>query len=156
MVIERADAKRMLQIWQEPKTTSDFFREHLLTENAEFWMLSEGDRCMGELYFFKNLPQKELADGKKRVYLCAFRVADTHRGKGWGSLLMRHVLERIRSLGFSEATIGAELRETYNVSIYRHFGFCTDIFCSVYDPCDIDADGFPTAGNEIQFMSLRF
>ena len=156
MRIERGFAEEMLKLWQEPKSTSDFFCRHLQSGNAEFWMLSEEKTCLGELYFFKELPQKDLADGRCRAYLCAFRVAKRHQGKGYGSKLMRHVLERIQSLGFAEATIGAELCETKNVQMYRHFGFEKDIMRDVYDPCHIDEAGFPVAGNEIQFMSLQF
>ncbi len=53
----------------------------------------------------------------------AFRVAEELRGLGFGTMLIKEVLRRVKELGFSHVTIGVEELKTANVRLYQRFGF---------------------------------
>ena len=81
---------------------------------------------------------RDFADGSTCAYLCAFRVKQEYRGRGWGSRLMTEVLTELKALGFRRVTIGVGCDEPRNQSMYRRLGFTEKIQDCHYYPCGMD------------------
>ncbi len=64
----------------------------------------------------------DIMDGHT-AYLCAFRTNEGYRGKGYFSILLRHMLDDLKRKGFTRAVLGVEPDEQKNKAIYRHWGF---------------------------------
>lgn len=148
MKIRKATEQEMLTLWgrqndNKISPTARYFSENILSENAEFWTIDNNGNLIGELYVFKNLNDKDFADGHTKVYLCAFRISREYRGRGLGSRLMRTVLAHIKDSGFSSVTIGVDKTEEANVRLYKRFGFTNKIKDCYIDPCDMDDEMKP-------------
>lgn len=143
MEIRKATEKEMLALWgyrncDALSSTARFFSKNILSGNAEFWTIDNNGELIGELYAFKNLMDKDFADGRTRAYLCAFRISESYRRKGFGSRLMEAVLAHIKGCGFSSVTIGVEETGEANIRLYKRFGSDTKIKDCFVDPCDMD------------------
>lgn len=150
MEIRKATDKEMLRLWgcqnRDPlPPTALFFAQNISSGNAEFWTLNDNGQIIGELYIFWQLDDRDFADGKSRAYLCAFRIKSEYRGKGYGSALLKEVLEYIRNKGIQTATIGVDATEEHNIKMYHKFGFTNKIKDCFEDPCDIDREIKPKA-----------
>jgi GNAT superfamily N-acetyltransferase len=152
MNITQGTVKEMLALWYK-KNTSEFFSDNIQKGNAEFWTLlgTNGD-LIGELYIFKNLNDKDFADGTTTAYLCAFRIVKNMQGNGFGTELMNFVFKRLRELGFKYATIGVEPEEKANVRLYTRMGFTEKVKTQVEDPCDVNEKFMPVKCAEYNLL----
>ena len=66
----------------------------------------------------------ELADGLSVANVNALRIIKAHEGRGHISALMRRMEQWALAHGFRRLTIGVEARETRNLAIYLHWGYC--------------------------------
>lgn len=85
MDIRTAGAAEMLALWGEnpdhPSPTARFNCENIGNHNATFYVWDRAGQIVGELYLFRSLSDPDFADGKKRAYLCAFRIRKDLRGR---------------------------------------------------------------------------
>ena len=133
----------MLSLWYKFHTT-EFFTENLKAGNAEFWTLERSGRLIGELYLFKRLPDPDFADGTSTAYLYGFYIDERMRGKGYGTMLINRVLQRLTELGFRYATIGVRPDEKANIRLYERMGFTEKVKTTHINPCDVDEHFHPT------------
>lgn len=149
MHIRTATAEEMLALWGEtPKNltpTARFFYENMTSGCATLFSWDRDGELVGELYLFRALSDPDFADGKRRGYLCAFRIREDLRGRGLGTALMEHVITRAAREGFAELTIGADFTEEANVRLYRRLGFTERVKDCVLDPCAMDENMEPEA-----------
>ncbi len=148
MRIRKASGEEMLALWGCPDAdaappTARFFYENIAEGNAVFWTLDSGAELAGELYVFYDLEDKDFADGENTAYLCAFRVKEEYRGRGYGSLMLAAALAGLKEGGFRSATIGVGSDEPQNIRLYRRFGFTAKIKDCHYDPCGMDENMRP-------------
>ena len=101
------------------------------------------------------LEDKDFADGMDTAYLCAFRVTEDHRGKGYGSMLMNTALSDLKSKNFSFANIGVGTDEEKNQKMYEHMGFNRKIKECFFDPCARDKDMKPAADDGFILLSKK-
>lgn len=147
MKIRQADENELLKLWREEEEhmspTTSFFFHQIKKKNAEFWTYDWGGQLAGELYVFKELEDKEFADGKDRVYLCAFRIIKVLRGQGYGTKLMNHVLSHLKEEGYKTVTIGVDETEEDNIRLYHRIGFLEKVKDCTIDPCGRDENMQP-------------
>lgn len=141
-IIQRG-GREMLTLWgygslDAAPPTARFFYVNIESGNALFWALEDAGAIVGELYVFRELEDRDFADGVTTAYLCAFRVREEYRGRGFGSRLMETSLADLRARGFRRATIGVGMDEEANKAMYRHMGFETEIKACYADPCAMD------------------
>lgn len=65
-----------------------------------------------------------LADNKNIANINALRIRKKHEGKGYISTLVRTIESYAAQNGYKCLTIGVEARETRNLAIYLHWGYC--------------------------------
>ena len=135
MRVKKSGGKESLE---KAPPTARFFYRNIETGNAVFWALEDAGRIAGELYVFRELEDRDFADGSTTAYLCAFRVRADCRGQGFGSALMHTALADLKSKGFRSATIGVGMDEASNRAMYRHMGFETEVKACFADPCAVD------------------
>jgi ribosomal protein S18 acetylase RimI-like enzyme len=152
MILRQGTTAEMLTLWYK-LYTSEFFSDNIEKNNAEFWTIDDNGSLIGELYIFKDLDDKDFADGYTTAYLYDFRIAGNMQGKGFGTMLMNRVFERLRELNFKYVTIGVEPEEEANVRLYSKMGFTEKIKTLCEDPCDVDENFMPSKHSE--FMLLR-
>jgi len=132
----------MLALWGETidkmRPTTAFFYESIKNKNATFWAYDKGGEVVGELYAFRSLNDKDYANNKDKVYLCAFRIAQGFRGKGYGTKLFSHVINCLKAEGIKSVTIGVEETDELNKRLYHSLGFIEKIKDCYDDPCDVD------------------
>ena len=148
MVIRKASGQEMLSLWGYPdphtaSPTAAFFFQNISDGNADFWTLDTGNELIGELYVFRDLEDKDFADGQHTAYLCAFRVKEEYRGQGLGTRLMETVLADLKANGYCRATIGVDRDDPRNRDFYRRMGFTKKVKICYYDPCGLDKNGHP-------------
>ncbi len=158
MTIRRATKEEMLLLWGYPdfdtaSPTAKYFCENISSGNAIFWTVENDNELIGELYVFKNLEDKDFADGISTAYLCAFRVREDYRGNGIGSSLLNSVLEDIKSSGFARVTIGVSPDEERNLKLYKNLGFNNIVKECFIDPCAIDENMKPKKDNGFLLLS---
>lgn len=150
MKIRKATAQEMLSLWGHKNIdlappTALFFAKNISSGNAEFWTLNDNGQIIGELYIFWELNDKDFADGKSRAYLCAFRIKSEYRKKGYGSFLLKEILEYIKKKSIQIVTIGVDETEDQNIRMYHRFGFINKIKDCFEDPCNVDDEMKPKA-----------
>ena len=64
----------------------------------------------------------------RRVYLSRLIVKREYRNRGIGGILIDHVLEKVRELGYKEATIGVDKDNLPALHLYQKKGFTTVLF----------------------------
>ncbi|MBB6444125.1 GNAT family N-acetyltransferase [Bacillus benzoevorans] len=145
MIIRQATIDEMFALWYK-FYTSDFFADNIQRGNAEFWAMEYHARLIGELYIFKELHDRDFADGATTAYLYGFRIEELMRGKGLGTMLMDRVLHRLKALNFKYVTVGVELEHEENIRLYKRMGFTETIKTVTENPCDVDENFIPTYG----------
>lgn len=148
MFIRKATADEMLNLWDyadlnNASPTARFFYNNIRTGNAEFWTTEEDAKLISELYVFRNLDDRDFANGADRAYLCAFRVEKEYRSRGIGTALINEVITNLRSEGIKTLTIGVPPDEADNVRLYRRLGFNRKIKDCFEDPCAVDENMKP-------------
>lgn len=154
MIVRQGSVTEMLSLWYK-KYTSEFMTNKINNSEAEFWTIDLNGRLIGELYVFFDLDDKEFADGKTTAYLCAFRIVEEMQGKGFGTKLMKSVLERLAQLGYSYATIGVEPEEVSNIRLYNRLGFLDKVKTLSIDPCDVDSNFMPVSCTEYVLLKMK-
>ncbi len=148
MLIRTATCDEMLALWEyadfkSASPTARFFYNNISSGNAVFWTTEDNGRLISELYVFRNLDDKDFANGADRAYLCAFRVEKECRGHGIGTALIKEVMAILKSEGIKTVTIGVAPEETDNVRLYRRLGFVNKIKDCFLDPCAMDENMNP-------------
>lgn len=157
MIVRKATAEEMLKLWgyqdaDSASPTARFFHDSIKNGNAVFWTADNEGELIGELYGFLELDDHDFADGRRKAYLCAFRVRKQYRGQGYGSQLMAEALSELKKMGFCKATIGVGSDEPANQKMYRHFGFTAKIKNCHYDPCDRDENNNPVYDGTVWWL----
>ena len=60
---------------------------------------------------------------KETVYLSAFRTIEEYQGQGYFSILVKYMLNDLKTRGYKYATLGVEPTELKNKAIYQKLGF---------------------------------
>lgn len=137
MEIFRGTSAQVLEIWNG--RFEDFVESHVSAVDSgvqECWLMRDelNGKLMGELHILWDKPEDpDYADGKDKAYLMAFRIHEEYQGKGYGTMLVNRVLDRIRERGFTKATIGADDYDPKLQPMYKKWGFTKEIKRDSFD-----------------------
>lgn len=157
MIVRQANIEEFKSLWNYSNSpTYNYFLRNLTENNIEFWTVEESKKLVGELYIFWNSEDKDEANGSIRAYLCAFRIQKEYQGKGYGTLLMNTVIQRIKDKGFKEVTIGIDNDEYEKLNImYNKFGFTKLIKKTNIDHHYIDDNNKPMIYEEAYNLKIK-
>ena len=78
---------------------------------------------LGELRVKYTDTDENFALPGRRAYLYAFRIRDGFRNRGYGTHLMKTVLDTLKDAGYSEFTVGVEDDNSVAKHMYAAQGF---------------------------------
>lgn len=110
-------------------------------ENGEtdIFGLFKGTKLIGELHAIYRCDDGQKAIPNRRVYLCAFRIHKKYQGKGYGSFLLKSVIDILAEKGYSELTVGVEDDNERAIYMYDKFGF-NELIARQYE--EYQGDGY--------------
>lgn len=129
---------RTLQTTELPILTELFnFKniDDMITENTrnienglvDIFVLFCDNRIIGELHVKYDNEDKRFAEKDKRAYLFAFRVHKDYQGNGFGSYLLKTVIDELKNNCYHELTVGVEDDNTRARYMYEKHGFIKPI-----------------------------
>lgn len=59
----------------------------------------------------------------RRAYLFAFRIRENYQNKGYGTYLLKAVLDKLKENGYYEFTVGVEDDNLRAIHMYQAMGF---------------------------------
>ncbi len=82
-----------------------------------------GTGLIGQVFIQLVCDRPELADGDERAYLYSFRVRETFRGQGLGTLIMDVVEDDLRMRGFQYVTLNVARDNPRAQQLYLRHGY---------------------------------
>lgn len=93
----------------------------------DIFALFHDDKLVGELHVKYDSEDKVFAEKGKRAYLFAFRIHKDYQCRGFGSFLLEEVINRLKSSGYNELTVGVEDDNARARHMYEKKGFTKPI-----------------------------
>ena len=119
------DFEKCRNIWniRRHEDLAKQFREELLSGKRITFVCVQNEKYVGEisLVFEKGDPDLTIKD--RRVYLSRLIIKCSEREKGIGKALVSAAVEKAKSLGFSEMSVGVDPDNFHLLSFYVKFGF---------------------------------
>lgn len=131
LVIKQGTVKDFRKYWLGSKAAKPQIKKHIANDNCMFFYAKIGTKYAGTVCFFKNLDEKDAADGKLNGYLCNLFVFPEYRKNGIGTMLIDTVKNCAKTLGFYNLTLGVDEDETENLKLYTKLGFTERL--GIYD-----------------------
>lgn len=91
---------------------------------AVLWIAElPGEGLIGQIFVQLVTHRRDLADGKARAYIYAFRVRPEHRGEGLGTLLLDTVEKDLRARGFKRVCLNVGQDNLDARRLYERLGY---------------------------------
>jgi ribosomal protein S18 acetylase RimI-like enzyme len=81
------------------------------------------DGIIGQLFIQLDSEESDLADGRVRAYLFAFRIRPPYRCKGLGTIMLRHAEDDLVVRGFREITLTVTRDNLDAIKLYQRNGY---------------------------------
>ena len=91
--------------------------------HIDIFVLYEKEMLVGELRVMYKSEDEISAIPGRRAYLFAFRVREGFQNKGYGTYLLKAVLDLLKENGYSEFTVGVEDDNVRAIHMYQNMGF---------------------------------
>lgn len=91
--------------------------------NIDIFVLYDKEVLIGELHVMYQSEDANFAVQGRRAYLFAFRVRKDFQNKGYGTHLLKTVLDLLKENGYSEFTVGVEDDNARAIHMYQSMGF---------------------------------
>lgn len=127
--LDLGDYEKCNNIWnmRECEFTEKFRRE-IENGNRFVFIYKIDGEFIGEIAYVLDMNDPDYTIPDRRVYLSRLIVKNEYRNQGIGSILIDHVLEIVRDLGYKEASIGVDKDNLPALHLYRKKGFTTVLF----------------------------
>lgn len=97
---------------------------HRITSGKHsIFLLLDDDDLIGELHVTWRSDDPLIAIEGQRAYLSAFRIREDKQGYGYGTFLLKHVINAISMGMYQEITVGVEDDNTRAKHMYAKLGF---------------------------------
>ncbi len=130
--IEKIDIKDYYQcnnIWNmENCEFTEKFRQEIENGNRVVYIYKIDDEFIGEIAYVFDMNDADYTIPDKRIYISRLIVKKEYRNQGIGGILVDFVLEKIKELGYKEATIGVDKDNLSALHLYKKKGFTNIIF----------------------------
>lgn len=130
--IEKLDLReyeRCNEIWDMSACEfTEKFRREIECGNRVVFIYKKDGKFLGELAYVLDMQDPDYTLPKQRVYLSRLIVQPAHRRQGIATVLLRYVLDTVRKMGFTEASIGVDKDNEAALALYRKEGFTECLF----------------------------
>jgi len=122
--------QRCDNIWnmsKHPEMAKKFY-DQLVDGNRIIFVYIEDGEYLGEgsVVFDKDDPDYTIPH--ERIYLSRMVVKKEHRGRGIGSIILGHIFDYARGLGYKEISVGVDIDNYRARWLYEKNGFTNTIF----------------------------
>ncbi len=127
--LDVADYEKCGNIWNMAAfPLTETFRQQIADGIRTVFVYEENGAFLGEIAFVQEMNDPDYTIPGRRVYLSRLIVKPEARRQGIGSALIDRVLQEVRALGYSEASIGVDKDNAAALALYRKKGFTTVLF----------------------------
>ncbi|MCM1179634.1 MAG: GNAT family N-acetyltransferase [Clostridium sp.] len=143
-MIRKDEFDRLKKLFPDDEETWKKYRaecmRRLANREMDIFVIETGTGIIGEVtvHYVSHELQSETIPGR-RVYLGAYRLEPTYRGRGLGQKLLDYVLKMMEARGYTEFTIGVEEDNEIAKHIYFKYGFVKPIdhgYGDEFDPSE--------------------
>ena len=123
------DYKKCNNIWNMKKCefTEKFYKE-IEDGNRVVFIYKINDEFVGEIAYVLDMKDSDYTITNKRIYISRLIVKKEYRNKGIGGILVDFILERVKEMGYNEATIGVDKDNMSALHLYKKKGFTNVLF----------------------------
>lgn len=89
----------------------------------DIFVLYENEVLIGELHVMYESDDENYTIPGRRAYLFAFRVREDYQNKGYGTRLLKTVVDTLKEEGYCEFTVGVEDDNERAFHMYQAMGF---------------------------------
>lgn len=89
----------------------------------DIFVLYVKDVLVGELRVMYESDDQNFAIRGRRAYMFAFRIREGFQNKGYGTYLLKSVLDALKEKGYCEFTVGVEDDNFRAIHMYQALGF---------------------------------
>lgn len=104
------------------------FRQEIESLNRNVFIFKINDEFIGEIAYVLDTGDLDYTIPNRRVYISRLIVKTTHRNMGIGSILVDYILNTVKSMGYTEATIGVDKNNPIALHLYKKKGFTNIIY----------------------------
>ena len=123
------DYKKCNNIWNMKKCefTEKFYKE-IEDGNRVVFIYKINDDYVGEIAYVLDMKDSDYTITNKRIYISRLIVKKEYRNKGIGGILVDFILEKVKEMGYNEATIGVDKDNMSALHLYKKKGFTNVLF----------------------------
>ncbi len=131
-IIKKLDIKdyyKCNNIWNMEKFTfTEKFKQQIIDGNRVVFIYEVNGKFIGEIAYVLEMNDPDYTIPNKRVYISRLIVKKEYRNQGIGGILIDYIVNVIKELGYSEASIGVDKDNEAALHLYRKKGFDSVIF----------------------------
>lgn len=123
------DYQKCNNIWDMASfPLTETFRQQIEDGNRTVYIYKENNEFLGEIAYVLDSGDPDYTVPGQRVYISRLIVKSGCRNRGIGGILVDHILQTVRELGYKEASIGVDKDNLAALHLYRKKGFTTVLF----------------------------
>ena len=127
--LDLCDYQKCSNIWNMASfPLTETFRQQIEDGNRTVYIYKENGAFLGEIAYVLDNGDPDYTVPGQRVYISRLIVKPECRNRGIGGILVDHVLQTARELGYKEASIGVDKDNLTALHLYRKKGFTTVLF----------------------------
>lgn len=116
-------------IWDMKKQKlADKWYDEIVSGNRLVFIYKINDEFIGEGALVKRTEDSDYTIPNRRIYVSRMIVKKEYRNRGIGSEILTFLIEKAKSMGYSEMTIGVDKDNVNALHLYEKFGFTEVLF----------------------------
>ncbi len=104
------------------------FKQQIIDGNRVVFIYKFNGEFIGEIAYVLDMNDSDYTISNKRIYISRLIVKKEYRNQGIGGILIDYIVNVVKELGYSEASIGVDKDNEAALYLYRKKGFNTVIF----------------------------
>ena len=119
------DYDKCNNIWDMKKHSelAEKFLNELKSGNRITYIYKDGDDFIGEISLVKEMNDTDYTIPNRRIYVSRLIVKPEYRRQGIGKMLVEYVTDKAKELGYSEMSIGVDIKNYAALKLYINGGF---------------------------------
>lgn len=123
------DYHKCSNIWDmSANELAERFRAEIESGNRVVYVCRQDGEFVGEIAYVFDTGDPDYTIPNRRIYLSRLIVKEELRGRGIGGMLIDFILQKVREMGYVEATIGVNKDNLAALRLYKKKGFTTVLY----------------------------